>query len=94
MFRIFASVKQGKFTHDGRKYEQVSTHIYRFGLWTRFENDMTQIAQYFHGIGVKKWYPEKLIDGVSGSGCEELIKDVYQVCRVGASYTLHVLRIQ
>lgn len=38
-----------------------------------------QIVQYFHGIGVKKWYPEKLIDGVSGLGCEELIKEVYQV---------------
>lgn len=24
VFRIFASVKQGKFTHDGIKYEQVS----------------------------------------------------------------------
>lgn len=55
---------------------------------------MTQIVQYFHGIGVKKWYPEKLIDGVSGSGCEELIKDVYQVCRVVSSYELHILRRQ
>ncbi|KAK7708663.1 hypothetical protein SLS63_013469 [Diaporthe eres] len=60
VFRIFASVKQGKFTQDGIKYEQ--------------------IVQYFHGIGVKKWYPEKLIDGVSGLGCEELIKEVYQYC--------------
>lgn len=55
---------------------------------------MTQIVQYFHGIGVKKWYPEKLIDGVSGSGCEELIKDVYQVCRVVSSSRLHILRRQ
>lgn len=60
VFRIFASVKQGKFTQDSIKYEQ--------------------IVQYFHGIGVKKWYPEKLIDGVSGLGCEELIKEVYQYC--------------
>lgn len=52
---------------------------------------MVQIVQYFHGIGVKKWYPEKLIDGVSGLGCEELIKEVYQVRQLGASYRSHHL---
>lgn len=79
MFRIFASVKQGKFTQDGIKYEQVSADIQSLSLLTETKANTVQIVQYFHGIGVKKWYPEKLIDGVSGLGCEELIKEVYQV---------------
>ncbi|KAH7060920.1 hypothetical protein B0J12DRAFT_650686 [Macrophomina phaseolina] len=58
VFRIFASIKQGKFEVEGRKVEQV--------------------AEYFHGIGVKKKSLDKFNDGISGEGCKELIEQVYQ----------------
>lgn len=53
---------------------------------------MAQIVQYFHGIGVKKWYPEKIMDGISGLGCEDLIKKVYQVRRPEISSKVHMNR--
>ncbi|KAG6362348.1 hypothetical protein INS49_010578, partial [Diaporthe citri] len=59
---------------------RVITDVQSFRLLTKTKPNMVQIVQYFHGIGVKKWYPEKLIDGVSGLGCEELIKEVYHYC--------------
>ncbi|OHE92277.1 hypothetical protein CORC01_12446 [Colletotrichum orchidophilum] len=43
-------------------------------------NEITQVVQYFSGIGVDKRPLNKWNDGVTGEGCEDQIKDVFTYC--------------
>ncbi|KAL1615001.1 hypothetical protein SLS54_009342 [Diplodia seriata] len=43
-----------------------------------FGSSNLKVAKYFHGIGVKRKLLDKFNDGISGEGCKDLIKEVYQ----------------
>ncbi|KAL0260710.1 hypothetical protein SLS55_004400 [Diplodia seriata] len=63
-----------------------------------FGSSKLKVAKYFHGIGVKRKLLDKFNDGISGEGCKDLIKEVYQVVgpantTVGASSKyLHIIQ--
>ncbi|KAG7108324.1 hypothetical protein HYQ45_018118 [Verticillium longisporum] len=74
-----ADGKEGKGTGNLSNTFRIFASV-KQGTFEQGGKTIKQVAKYFNGIGTKTNSYDKYNDAITGDGCKELIRDVYQYC--------------